>query len=638
MPAISRVTPANQTIYWDRSGTVPAVNQILVTINEPPEPTVEFVQFYIERISGNIDWLDSSKVGEYLNVGGDTIPLAFKNLDKLYPGNYQTKIDVFIDGAEGNIRHLTAYVNLNISGEPPVAITTDKPNYNVIYRRDTNTFFGETEVNIINNSALDPISMDTIGTLLKEATFTDTFNLEEDPAFPFSTNTELPLSGTKVVNCRLKKDGIFVYAFTVTITVIESDEIIAFPNSFEFLLRKGYNETKTADLVITNPLNHAFTITKPSWLNLSANSGSASATINLETANSDTLTVGEYLENITISYDSRTITIPVKLTVISFVDINLSEYNFCLDNIILKANKMNEAAKFVQITLKMKFDTASGLNDSETKYQIPYFQDKIKTDIGEKMQNYFPVFQDHLFDTDSASFDNQFILKPVSVEILVEEIDINYVVLLSKTFTDLDFYPGNRPKQFPLFTNYPIRRKYSGSTYFFSYFSDLVIPDDFTGVATAGNPATAKQVHSVKMIDGNILHEASLKTNLDVEFLPFPYEQKQVVLQWLPNTLVPDWLMLSGKYKLNDDFEQIYDDFQINGQKYETTEKQKLTISTGFVLKEETKLIKEIIKSKISYILLEAEVYKAICVSTKLVELDSEETMKEYELEFIIVK
>ena len=96
--------------------------------------------------------------------------------------------------------------------------------------------------------------------------------------------------------------------------------------------------------------------------------------------------------------------------------------------------------------------------------------------------------------------------------------------------------------------------------------------------------------------------------------------------------------MLSGKYKLNDDFEQIYDDFQINGQKYETTEKQKLTISTGFVLKEETKLIKEIIKSKISYILLEAEVYKAICVSTKLVELDSEETMKEYELEFIIVK
>lgn len=638
MPAISRISPVNQTIYWDRSGSVPSVTSLVVSIIEAPEIAVEFVQFYIERISGNIDWLTSEDLGEYIPVTGGTIPLNLFNLDSLYPGNFQSKVDVFLSNSGGEIRQLTAYINLNITGEPPVVITTDQENYNVIYQRSNNSFTGETTVAIVNNSALNNISVVTTGTLLLEKTFTDAFTLEEDPAFPFSSNTELPLNGTVIVNCRLKKDGIFIYSFTVTIIVMEDDEIIAFPKSFEFLLRKGYNETKSAILNLTNPFNHAFTITKPAWLNLSVISGSATASINLETVNSDTLTVGEFTENIVISYDGKTINIPVKLTVITFIDINVTEHNFCLDNIFLNVRKMNETAKFVRITMKMKFKTSKGETVLESPYQVPYFQDKVKTDIGRKIQNYFPIFSEHLFDSDSAVFDNQFIYKAAEVILKVEELDINYVVLLTNTTDAADFFAGNRPKQFPLFTNFPMRRKYEGSTFFFSYLTDILSAEDFSPGTVNENPTAAKEVHAVMMTDAGIIDYATIETNLGLDIIAFPDQNRQNFIQWLNNNLVPEWFVFSGKYKLTDDFEHIYDAFQIDGQKYDTTEIQKLTIETGFVLKEESLLIKEIIKSKISFIKLEGEIYRSFCISTKLVELEAELNLINYELEFLIVK
>ena len=137
--------------------------------------------------------------------------------------------------------------------------------------------------------------------------------------------------------------------------------------------------------------------------------------------------------------------------------------------------------------------------------------------------------------------------------------------------------------------------------------------------------------------EDGVLEEAPLKLNLGVDLLPFPTEESQAVLQWLNNNLVPEWMILSGTYKVDDAFDQLNDSFQLNGQKYETTETQKLTISTGFILKEETDLIKEIIKSKLAFIRLEGKIYRVLPSSQKLTELERQKNLINYELEFIIV-
>ena len=638
MPS-SKILPASQSFSWDRIGTAPAIDLLSITINEPE--TILYVEYSLVFENTSVVWLIAPGLADaYLENDGSSaeLQLELQNLSSLLPGSYKATVVITLSDADNILRTLTSVINLTLTGDAPDAIRTDKKNYNVLYNRLTNTFSGETTVDIINNTALDSLTFETIGTLLKEKTITDELILEEDAAFPFSTNTELPLSGISVVRCKLRKSGVFQYGFTVTIVVIENEEIIATPTRFDFILRKGFGETKSDILKLINPLGKSFTLTKPSWVSLSASSGSTSADITITTDNSDTFSVGELSGDIVVAYDATSITIPVKVTVIAFTDINTEEYNFCLDKIILNVTKMNDPARFVRVTLNMIFTTSAGIFPVESLYLLPYFQNKAKTDVGEKIQNYFPVFQDHLFETVQTAFDNQMIYKAASVDILIEELDINYNILLSKTISDLDFFAGKKPSEFPVFTNYPLRRRYSASQFFFSYLVDLVAPSDFSPLAAPGNPTNPKEVHAVMMTDGEIIDYPTLETNLGIDIIAFPDQNRQNFIQFLNNNLVPEWFVFSGKYKITDDFEHVYDTFQIDGQKYDTTEIQKLTIETGFVLKEESALIKEIIKSKLSFLKLEGEIYRSFCISTKLVELEAELNLINYELEFLIVK
>ncbi len=627
--------PIFQTVNWNRAEPFPGFQDINIVSYEGADS----LRFDISYFATAVNWLSiggQSSIG-YLDPW-DTNPIpATINIAGLPNGSYKAIVQFNWTPVEGNDFVLRGEFYLNITGTPPNQITTDKTNYNVLYNRETNTLSGETHVSIVNNTALDPLAFETIGTLFNELTATEEFDLEEDPAFPLLTNSELPVSGTVTVSCKLRKSGVFIYGFTVTITVINDEDILVAPESLSFLLRKGFNETKSATLSLTNPLNKAFTITAPDWLNLSATSGSASAEITVTTDNSDTFAVGDISGNIVISYDAKTTTVPVFLSVIAFIDINVSEHNFCLDDVILKAYKMTETARFVRITMQMKFTTAEGETNVESVYLVPYFENKISTNIGEKIQNYFPVFQNHLFEADETNFDNRLIYKAASVVLKVEELDINYNVLLSNSLPAADFYAGNKPKLFPLFTNFDVRRKYAGSTFFFSYLAELAVPADFTTQAVSPNAAGAKEVHAVMLQEDGVLEEAPLKLNLGVDLLPFPTEESQAVLQWLNNNLVPEWMILSGTYKVDDAFDQLNDSFQLNGQKYETTETQKLTISTGFILKEETDLIKEIIKSKLAFIRLEGKIYRVLPSSQKLTELERQKNLINYELEFIIV-
>src|SRR5690606_7758176 len=151
------------------------------------------------------------------------------------------------------------------------------------------------------------------------------------------------------------KDNIVIQYFTVTITVIETDEIIATPANFDFFLRKDFSETKQGILKIMNPVGHAFTITGPSWLSFSATSGSGSPNITVTTSNSSGMALGIHTGNIVISYGSKTLSIAVTATVAEFVELNLETNNFCLDGIFLKANKMNDAGYFMRMILDMTF-------------------------------------------------------------------------------------------------------------------------------------------------------------------------------------------------------------------------------------------------------------------------------------------
>ena len=102
--------------------------------------------------------------------------------------------------------------------------------------------------------------------------------------------------------------------------------------------------------------------------------------------------------------------------------------------------------------------------------------------------------------------------------------------------------------------------------------------------------------------------------------------------------MVPESFIFTGKYQLPVEFENITDDFEENAEKFSTREKLRFTINTGWILKEERELLREMAKSKLVYINLDGKILKTYCLSTKLVLEDTENFMYQYELEFKIIQ
>ena len=629
----SIILPSQIPISWTRGTATPALPRIHLSLSDALQ--IISAKFYIQYENTEIEWLyDLQQSNGFIDLSTGDIDVILINLNSLTGSSYKATIYVELYDAEGLYETIYRDITLNISGNPTNQISTDKATYNVVYNRVQNTLTGDTLVNIINNTG--DIAFETIGSLFLEKPSTDSFTLEEDPAFPFATNTELPESGSVSVNCRLKKDGVYVYTFSVNVVVIATEDITVDPGSFAFTLRKGLNETKSAVMSLINPSNKAFTIQAPVWMTLSQDSGSSSAEITMTTLNSEVLDVANYQANVIISYDSKTLIVPVSLSVLAFSVLQTSQYNFCLDNIILDVFKFYDNARFVRITVEMQISSENGEETATGNYIIPYFDDRVTTDLGKKIQNYYPIFNVSLFDF-IGGYNNQLVYKPILTQIKIEEVDINYAVLHTSTITNVKFFAGHKPALFPLFTNFGMRRKYKSSLHFFSYFTGLISPDDFSGAPTADNPAGDFEVQAVALQESEVSYP-ELKNRLGLDFLNFPDVEKKTVLQWLNNNLVPEWFVFSGDYKITTDFEHAYDNVMINGRKYNSVDLSKLTINTGFILKEEKKLIKEIVRSLISFVKVEGEVYNCISITQKLIDADSTEDLISYDLEFLIVQ
>lgn len=629
--------PIFQGINWNRADPFPGFQEI----NIVSYAGADSLRFYIHFVNTSTMWLQiGGQVGGYLDPW-DTNPVAVDTnfLDELPNGQYKAIVVFSWTPISGNDFVQQGEFFITITGISPSSITTDAPNYNLTYNRIDNTVSGETAVSILNNDLDAAIVFESLGTLLKEGTHTDGFTLEEDPAFPFSTNSELPAAGLKVVSCRLKKDGVYIYNFTVTIAVVGENEIFTEPESLDFTLRKGFNETQTQNLQIINPMNLNFVITGPDWLNFSAASGSASATIAVTTDNSETVDVGTFSGNIEIAYDGKVLAVPASLTVTEFISI--SDKDFCLDGIILSATRQHEEARIVRITMNAKFHTREKQVENTVVYDIMYQNGSAKTDIGKKVHQMFPRNRNSIFfEEKTKPFDNYLVYKPAEITLKIEELDISYGIKRTVDLPALFLYPGKKPKMFPLFTNHAKRSRVNGAAYIFSYLTDDVSPQEIVGAPVASNPAAAGEVHTVEIEDSDALITwTPLKTILGTDFYKFP-QTDVIQAEWQNQNLVPEWFSFKGEYTFSNDYSHIYQEnsFTFNNEKFDVRKTRTLKINTGFILKAENDLINEMIESKLCFLKIGGKIYRAFSTMSKLVKEDSALELYQYDLDFLIIE
>lgn len=622
--ASGNASPIRQNLSWERQNPWPALNPITIyTWN------ADAVRFSIQFENTSIEWLSVPEFGTfgYLEQLDTVLPLNFQNLSQLSGSYYRARI--WITWSKTGLADFTQLLDviLSISGVSPMAIQTDKSSYNIVYRRDTDELSGDINVQVLNNNLNENLTFSSVSDLFQTKNFTTNFTLEENNISPWSQNPALPPSGTVSVTGKVQSPSTAAHFFTIYVSVLESDSILSSKESLIFEVNKSNSEVIAQTFDLINPLNHSFIINTPSWLHLSLYEGSTSSNVIATAENYDALEDGEYNEQILVQYGSSTLSIPVVLKLTSHIKFDTLNL-FCEDN-NLEINKLSADAKFVRFYVSMDFVSHDGPTRNVCQYTLPYYKNSASLNIGQVVQRFFPIYSIPL------SQDNQFIYAPANVHIVVEELDIDFGVLNSTDIPNVKLFPGARPKLFPLFTSFPIRSTFEGSSHIISYYTALEsgLSFGFTPTNTQGN----NEIQAVRLPASSI-DFSNLYINRGLEFVALPAPEKKVEVQWLNKNLVPESAIFIHHLKENIDLIHRMDDFEINSKKYGVSVKRSISLNTGWLLKEEEHMITDLIESPYVYLFIDSEILQVFCTSQKLVARDSEVDMSEFTLDFKIVK
>jgi len=623
---IYSISPTSQDVnYTEGSGFVQVQSVKINAQNSTPI----FVD--VQYINTSVDWVSVSISGI---SGNNATAQIFVDADQL-PGNQYVAKIYFKDENEFGPLHTINLTKITLIQK----IKTEKSNYIVVYNRITNTLSGDLNVNILNNSGSETLSFETIGTLFLEKTTVDNFSLENDPAHPFSSNTELPISGTKVVTCRLKdSNGNIATSFTVTLNVVNTNDITTDLSIVSFTQYRHLSETKSSVLKLINPGNVDFNVNAPAFINVSPTSGNTSIDLTISTENSAVLAAQKYSGDIDVLFAGKIKKIPVTVDNIDFIDFPINDNNFCLDAFRMSIKRISDTAKRVRIKLSIQIESPEGNVHVEPVYQIAYYNDQAITDIGKKVHHHFPIFSKPIFDNPGVEFNNIFIYKPANVNVTIEELDANYDVVFTKTISNIKLFPGKKPKMFPIFSNLQQKRIYSDTGHIFSYLTSEIQPSDIVGKTVANNPFSINEINSVFFEDReNLMIFGDYKQILGIDFLRIPKGHNQIFVQFINQNLVPELVVFNGFFQFNEDYTHNYEDAEGFSEKYDSSVIKKAVLQTGYLFKEESTMIEELCKSPLSFIKIGNDVYEGFAIPGKMTSQNSESNLVIFDIEFLIV-
>jgi len=174
-----------------------------------------------------------------------------------------------------------------------------------------------------------------------------------------------------------------------------------------------------------------------------------------------------------------------------------------------------------------------------------------------------------LTDPVTANFNNKFWFAPAEVDIQVQELNADYNVLNSDIVGQIKFYPGKKPKAFPVLSNNLFKQRTDGSKYIFSYIQGLVDPSKIA--SGAANVYDDGIVTSVKIEDSEnkIIFPKKkvfkITDQLELIYLTLPKVGPSIIhVQFENQNLVPDSFTFTGNVKSTPGYKHVYDQNLLN--------------------------------------------------------------------------
>lgn len=612
----------SENLVWNANNSQPIANILKLTIQRylVSNPSVKFEILFSEPVPAWLSLGGPSVNGSFIFMTGGTeknISVQLHDIDTLPNGVYNAEISFEASGMYNNVIStydiVSYFVTLTIFNNASASITVEKNQYNVFYNRQTDILSGDTVVNVLNNT--EPLNLKFIAdNFITKNNVVDSFLLEE---FNVDTNVNLPNQGSiNVAGALYKPDNSKIANVNIYLTIGLNSDIFVDKDFLSFSINKATPQVANSSLYITNPEDKSFTVTAPSWLTLSQNNGSSSGYITVSTVSSSTISGGDYSGAIVVSYDNKSISIPVFLKVISFMSFNPGINNFCKDipNIIF--NRMNTSARILRVTVSAKFNLEGVESIKENIYSVPYVAEKATFNLGEKINNQFPRRKSDCFNIS----DNYLLMKNAVINIVCEELDSNYLILLTESLTDIKLFPGSKPLGYPLLSNFLFRKKNKGSVFF-------------------NSKVVGEEIRIDKEENTENINELVF-ANQTVKYFNYPKYFNIISVHFENENLSPEWFTLTGEYKITSDFSHIYANsiFKNQNEKYDFSKVKMLSVNTGFILKEEILLVEKLVESKLVFLKIADKIYRCFSTTAKLILDDSSEEIINRDVEFLIVE
>lgn len=654
---------SSQSLQYQIGGTVPTAQSLVLNIGgflSAQYPGYTNLKLLCIINTGSEEWISISGsdvlVNNEINISATsaTINIDLLNLSVISAGNYYGTLNIQLTGNDSNgndflLENIEHEIFLQII--PEITIQPDKFIYEIAYLKSTNTFSGDTLITLLNNASAENCSIQLTQAAqyfaIANASFSTSANIIAGADLAqLATATANPLG---ILAALKNSAGTTIANFSLKVAILENDNITANISTAEFELVKSKSEVKTQKFNLSNPSGKSFSITAPSFVTVSPSFGNTSAEITISTVNSSTLNIGDYSGDIVITFDStKTIVIPITLSVINFFSSQLSsDFNFCLDKKLMKFYKIDSTGIFVRANLIITFKTPIETKTLERNYVVPYFEGKAEMDIGAKIQTYFLKYVKNILAEANVSqyFNQKVWYYPVSVTGTVEELDADYNVKNSETLTGIKFFAGKKPLGYPVLTNNLVRRRSADSKVIFSFISGVTNINNFGANFSSYAVVPDKVAVALKTeIADQLFTWPSVKQfNIGVnpiKIITLPNNNQTVNVAFYNSNLVPDWLTITGDFKISDDYTHTISRNVISGneEKFDTDKTKNLTINSGFILRTELPILEELAESKLIFLEIAGKYYKGILTINKIGKEDSTEELISRDLEFLITE
>lgn len=458
-----------------------------------------------------------------------------------------------------------------------------------------------------------------------------------------------------VVGTRIEKEGGFfidgnLYPFKIAVTVVGNPKGFGVsPWSYSFSLAKENQDRGSGIIEIRNPNRLQFEVSASSdkiAVGAIENQGGEVVKIPIRTKSSEELDVGSFREQIVIkSSQGSERVIPVYLSVKKELEMEERDLYFCKDKDLLEVRAKGDG-DYMEMQLKIQFSGYGQQKGVLQRYEYAFFQQKVKIDIGEKVQDFFEGIPNlrSLILNETRDITVYPLYKAAVVDVVLVERSLNGDEKASYELKGLRYLPGKKPKCYPYLTQATLRSTYPESMVSLSALvkdirsqqlvkivSDRVRLTEVREDYEVGNFSFLRNVADIRYSPTSIITYKGLSLE------PKPGSNDRPILGIFENqNQCPDWFSFAGEWEGHVEYQHQIGEHLLSRERYKARVEEKRTfkLNTGWIFAEEIAVLWELVRSEQCFLKIQGEWVKVIPISQKPLSYDSTRNLHSYVVEF----